>query len=361
MGSKKFDIMSEPGQVNQLLNSASRDMGGRGKKVTFLPRDLLEPLPDNEDVYSVINLEAIAKDISETGVRQPLIVFKNDHGKYFILAGNRRLAACDLAAKMYGSDVSSLPCIIQPAPETHEALLKRMIKDNLQRDKTGYERMREIVVYRQALEAEWARTPDVKHDDMRDVLKTELDASESEITRFLKINKSLIPGLIQKYSKRDANGNELMTTFVAYKLAREEDAVQEYVLNTYDWSETLTGTQLTSTLASYYDTQAVLKIESPEESDNVQSDGPATADMPDTNAAPAAPAKKEYHFTSMRDGTAHLSKACSDLHATISTQSELDPKTEKRYIKRITAEIAKVEALIAEIQLYQSRMGYAEF
>ena len=357
MGRKKFDIMEQPGQVTQILNTASREMGGRGKKVTFLPRNLLEPLPDNEEVYTVTNLEAIAKDISEEGIRQPLIVFKNDHDKYYILAGNQRLAACDLAAKTYGADVSSLPCIIQPAPETREALLKRMIKDNLQRDKTGHERMREIVVYRQALEAEWARTPDVAHDDMREVLKRELGASESEITRFLKINKSLIPGLMQKFSQRDAGGSELMTTSVAYKLSREEEAVQEYVLNTYNWSETFTVAQLTSTLASYYGTQAVSNMEAPGAPDHSQPDESA---VPDIQTVPAAPARKEYHFSSVKDGTAHLSKVCSDLQETISTQIELDPKMEKKYIKRIATEIAKVEALILEMQLYQSRKNLTE-
>ena len=335
MGRKKFDIMEQPGQVAQILNTASREMGGRGRKVTFLPRNLLEPLPDNEAVYSVTNLDAIAKDISEEGIRQPLIVFKNAHDKYYILAGNQRLAACDLASETYGTDVSSLPCIIQPAPETREAMLKRMIKDNLQRDKTGHERMREIVVYRQALEAEWARTPDVAHDDMREVLKRELGASESEITRFLKIHKSLIPGLMQKFSQRDAGGGELMTTSVAYKLSREAEAVQEYVLNTYSWSETLTAAQLTAMLASYCGTQAVSNMAAPGAPEHSLPDESAA---PDIQAAPAAPYRKEYHFSSVQDGTAHLSRVCSDLQEAISPQIELDPKTEKRYIKRIAAE-----------------------
>ena len=57
----------------------------------------------------------------------------------------------------------------------------------------------------------------------------------------------------------------------------------------------------------------------------------------------------------MKDGTAHLSRVCSDLQETISSQIDLDPKMEKKYMKRIAAEIEKVEALILEMQAYQSR------
>ena len=77
MGKKPFDILAQPGQVNQLLNSQSIQTGGNGRKVTYLQDDYLVPLECNDDVYSVANLEALAKDIAQAGIRQPLIVFKN--------------------------------------------------------------------------------------------------------------------------------------------------------------------------------------------------------------------------------------------------------------------------------------------
>ena len=356
MGKKPFDILAQPGQVNQLLNSQSIQTGGNGRKVTYLQDDYLVPLECNDDVYSVANLEALAKDIAQAGIRQPLIVFKNKEEKYSVLAGNRRLAAFRLAVEKYNAERTPLPCIIQQAPDTDESLRKRMIKDNLQREKTPYERMRELVVYREALESEWAKNPEVEHGDMRATLMEELGATQSEITRYFKINKALLPGLMDKFAQPAPGESVLLPTYVAHKLAKEEEAIQQYVLDNFDWTEPLTDARLTSVLASYYGSQAVSAVES--HTEEAASKDSSTSDKEPERPAGPSQARKQYHFETVHDSTAHLTKVCSTLQEAISSQGEIDPKIEKKYLKRITAEIAKVEALIEEMNLYKSRAGY---
>ncbi len=351
MASKKFDIMSAaPGQVNQLLNQASKDLGGRGKKMTFLPREMLMPLPGNTTVYHVSDLDAIAKDMASAGVRQPLIVFKNEHGKYYVLAGNRRLAASELAMKKYGADLGSMPCIIQAAPEEDYSLKKRMIKDNLQRVKSGHERMMEIIVFENALKEERAANPEGDYPPIREALQAELGVTNSEITRYLKIYKNLIPALMSRFdSVCGEDDAPAMATDIAFKLAKEPEEFQLFVAETYDWQEPLTNSKLTSLFGMFYG-------EDGEDTSDEVLQGEAS---PSENGAEMAqekpkPTKVVVDFESVDEGARRLSLACDTLNRTVTVAGgkPLDKKVEKRFLKRIAAEMAKVEALAAELQAF---------
>lgn len=359
MGRKKFDMMEEAGvgPVGQLLNSSSLALSGQGQKITFLPRELLVPLQNNNEVYIqaetsptyIEELEAIAKDIATVGVRQPLIVFKNEDELYSIISGNRRLAASALAQEKYGADCEKLPCIIQPAPHTSAELKKRMIKDNLQRTKSGYERMREIVVYRAATLEEWAASGVKDHPNLRDILRTELAAADAEITRYLKINEALLPELMERFKQTAPDGTPLMATVVAHRIAKEDAQVQRFILDNFSWDAPLTAAQVTNIMTGYY---ARASVEGEKEQAE-EAPAPAAPDQAPQPQQQKPDPITTYQLSSIHDGITRLNQTCTSLSQAVTTTKDIPEKVERRLLKKIAAEMVKLEALAAELRTYQ--------
>ncbi len=373
MAKKKFNIMEEAavGPVGQLLNSASLSASGQGQKITFLPRDLLVPNEKNNEVYIqaendsryLEGLDATARDIATVGIRQPLIVFKNENEQYTVISGNRRLAASAIAAEQYseeckknGVDCERLPCIIQPAPKTAAGLRKRMIKDNLQRTKSGYERMMEIIVYRDATKEEWEAEGILDHPPLREVLRTDLAATDAEITRYLKINDSLLPGLMERFKTAMPDGTPYIKTAVAHRLAKAEPEAQKHVLDSFAWDSPLTDASLTSIMTGFYAQQAAEERGEAVEDEEGMDASPNTPAAAVTQQVPAAqkPAPTTtYQFTSIHDGITRLSQTCSTLSSTVTATKGIPEKVERRLMKKIAAEMLKLEALAAELRNYQ--------
>lgn len=360
MGRKPFNMMQDAavGPVGQLLNPASLALSGQGQKITFLPRELLVPLESNDEVYIrtegssiyMEELEATAKDIATVGVRQPLIVFKNEDERYSIISGNRRLAASALAEQKYGADCSKLPCIIQPAPKTPAELRKRMIKDNLQRTKSGYERMREIVVYRDATQEEWTSEGITEHPPLREVLRTELAAADAEITRYLKINETLLPELMERFKSTTPDGTPYLATAVAHRLAKENQEVQQYVFEHYSWETPLTDAQATNIMAGYYARATVAA----EQQDKQEEEGKEEAPVAPTPHKRKVDPVVTYQLSSIHDGVTRLNHTCSTLSQAVTASKDIPEKVERRLLKKIATEMVKLEALAAELKTYQS-------
>lgn len=373
MAKRKFNIMEEAavGPVGQLLNDASLSASGQGQKITFLPRELLVPNEKNSEVYIqtendskyLEELDATARDIATVGIRQPLIVFKNESEQYTVISGNRRLAASAVAVEKYseecrknGVDCDRLPCIIQPAPKTEAGLRKRMIKDNLQRTKSGYERMMEIIVYRDATKEEWEAEGCLDHPPLREVLRTDLAATDAEITRYLKINDSLLPGLMERFKTTMPDGVPYIKTAVAHRLAKAEPEAQQHVLDSFAWDSPLTDASLTSIMTGFYAQQAAEERgEAAEEAGDADTppDAPAVAAMPPAPATQKPAPVATYQFTSIHDGITRLSQTCSTLSSTVTATKGIPEKVERRLMKKIAAEMLKLEALAAELRNYQ--------
>lgn len=108
-----------------------------------LPIDQIEINPDQpRKVFEEEELAELCSSIREFGVIQPLIVKKDGSGKYFLIAGERRLRA----SKMAG--LSKVPVIVREADEKDVALIA--IIENVQRENLNY--IEEALAYRRLME-----------------------------------------------------------------------------------------------------------------------------------------------------------------------------------------------------------------
>ena len=108
-----------------------------------LPVDQILVNPDQpRKVFEEEELTELSSSIAEFGVIQPLIVKKESDGKYFLIAGERRLRA----SKMAG--LSKVPVIIREADERDVALIA--IIENVQRETLNY--IAEVLAYQRLME-----------------------------------------------------------------------------------------------------------------------------------------------------------------------------------------------------------------
>lgn len=212
----------------EILNETSKEQI-TGERVTKINRAKIVKSSRNEVVYDVKELDALAKDISERGIQQPLLLRQRPDGKYVIISGHRRYAANDIAIESYGYDGEYLPCIVRDNISDNIEEREALILDNLQRDKTDFNRMMEIVEMRQCAEARRERGETIVN--IRQYLMERLGVSNSEISRFERIHSSLIPELMALFRA------ERIATNVAHEIAKLDEPAQKYIFDHWDSSD----------------------------------------------------------------------------------------------------------------------------
>ena len=92
-----------------------------GERVENIPLTALHDFPKHPFRVEINeDLQAMADDIKENGVRQPIIVRKRDDGGYEIIAGHRRRKACELVG------ITEIPTIVKNLTDD-EAIIKVIV------------------------------------------------------------------------------------------------------------------------------------------------------------------------------------------------------------------------------------------
>ena len=113
------------------------------KKVMDIPVDIIEVNPDQpRRIFAEDELLELTESIKEYGVIQPVIVKKNNDGRYTLIAGERRLRASILAG------LNKLPAIVRNSDNKDSAIIA--LVENVQRENLGY--MEEAQAYYKLIE-----------------------------------------------------------------------------------------------------------------------------------------------------------------------------------------------------------------
>ncbi len=191
------------------------DPTGRDEpRLAALPLRLIDPDP-NQPRQDLGELADLALSIREHGVIQPLIVEAGDGGRYRLLAGERRLAAC----RSLGLETA--PCLIRTVAE-HSRLALQLIENLHRKDLHPLEEARAF----QRLRDEFKLT-------QRD-LAQRLGKSVSSINETLRL-LDLSPEVMA-----NVRTSEHATKSVLLEIAKEPDAARQQEL----WTQAQAG-QLT--------------------------------------------------------------------------------------------------------------------
>lgn len=143
------------GLLNSLMNAQSQTAtpAGQQMQVVMIPSRNIIPNPDNDEIYTIGNMESLKDDIQQNGLRQPLEVIpvEDDPDCYMLISGHRRWAACGILSACGDSRFDSLPCLIRESHGELDDRIALITANATARDLTDGERLAQYEALKDAL------------------------------------------------------------------------------------------------------------------------------------------------------------------------------------------------------------------
>ena len=224
--------------LNQILNDASKRAapGGGGQTAPARPAAVIERLsvfdlvPSEDNFYSMNDIEELKSKIELAGkVLQNFIVVPLGGGKYKVISGHRRRAACLSLVEDGKPEFEFVPCTIEADEEDAEVQAIReeimLIAANSQREKTAWDKIEEARRTRALLEK--IKAQEKLPGDMRKLVAQTLNTSPAQIGRFDAITRNLCPAFMDELKADRLN---ISTAYELSGLSAEDQAAafEEY-------------------------------------------------------------------------------------------------------------------------------------
>ena len=195
--------------MNQILNDASKRAapGGGGQTAPASRPAEIERLsvfdlvPSEDNFYSMNDIEELKSKIELAGkVLQNFIVVPMGGGKYKVISGHRRRAACIALVEEGKPEFEFVPCTIEADEQDAEVQAIReeimLIAANSQREKTAWDKIEEARRTRALLER--IKQEEKLPGDMRKLVAQTLNTSPAQIGRFDAITRNLCQAFMEE-------------------------------------------------------------------------------------------------------------------------------------------------------------------
>lgn len=224
--------------LNQILNDASKRAapGGGGQTAPASRPAEIERLsvfdlvPSEDNFYSMNDIEELKSKIELAGkVLQNFIVVPLGGGKYKVISGHRRRAACISLVEEGKPEYEFVPCTVEADEEDAEVQAIReeimLIAANSQREKTAWDKIEEARRTRALLEK--IKRQEKLPGDMRKLVAQTLNTSPAQIGRFDAITRNLCPAFMEELKADRIN---ISTAYELSGLSAEDQtaAFEEY-------------------------------------------------------------------------------------------------------------------------------------
>lgn len=224
--------------MNQILNDASKRAapGGGGqtapasRPATIERLSVFDLVPSEDNFYSMNDIEELKSKIELAGkVLQNFIVVPLGGGKYKVISGHRRRAACISLVEEGKPEYEFVPCTVEADEEDAEVQAIReeimLIAANSQREKTAWDKIEEARRTRALLER--IKQQEKLPGDMRKLVAQTLNTSPAQIGRFDAITRNLCPAFMEELKADRIN---ISTAYELSGLSAEDQtaAFEEY-------------------------------------------------------------------------------------------------------------------------------------
>ena len=143
------------GLLNSLMNAQSQTItpAGQQMQVVMIPSRNIIPNPDNDEIYTIGNMDGLKDDIQQHGLRQPLEVIpvEGEPNRYMLISGHRRWAACGILSACGDSRFDALPCLIRESHGKLDDRIALITANATARDLTDGERLAQYEALKDAL------------------------------------------------------------------------------------------------------------------------------------------------------------------------------------------------------------------
>lgn len=143
------------GLLNSLMNAQSQTAipAGQQMQVVMIPSRNIIQNPDNDEIYTIGNMDGLKDDIRQHGLRQPLEVIpvEGEPDRYMLISGHRRWAACGILLACGDSRFDALPCLIRESHGKLDDRIALITANATARDLTDGERLAQYEALKDAL------------------------------------------------------------------------------------------------------------------------------------------------------------------------------------------------------------------
>lgn len=143
------------GLLNNLMNAQSQTAtpAGQQMQAVMIPSRNIIPNPDNDEIYTIGNMESLKDDIQQHGLRQPLevIPMEDETDCYMLISGHRRWAACGILSACGDTRFDALPCLIRESHGKLDDRIALITANATARDLTDGERLAQYEALKDAL------------------------------------------------------------------------------------------------------------------------------------------------------------------------------------------------------------------
>lgn len=205
------------------LKNVSRVDTGK-EQITYLPISSLDSDPKN--FYELRGIEELADNISVAGLQQPIRVRAGQEpGRYTIVSGHRRMAACRKLAEENPEDWREVPCIIETDNASPALQQLRLIYANANTRQLTSAEMSEQVQQVEKLLYELKNEGYDFPGRMRDHVAEAVGASKTKLARLKVIRDKLISDWACLWKSNDIGESQ------AYELSKLPADIQQCIFS----------------------------------------------------------------------------------------------------------------------------------
>lgn len=190
--SKKFSISQGMlNSVSQNVKKANEIEAKNNFNVQYI--DIKDIERNKKNFYEIVNVDELAEDIKMNGLNHNLVVRKLDNGKYELISGERRYTALTQLVEQGNEIFALVPCKVIEANDIDSEII--LIQANAQtRELTEIEKLEQVKRLTELYKTKKKNGEKVP-GKIREIIANDLKLSPTQVGRYEKINKNLIPEL----------------------------------------------------------------------------------------------------------------------------------------------------------------------
>lgn len=190
--SKKFSLSQGMlNQVSQNVKKANEIEAKNNFNVQYI--DIKDIERNKKNFYEIVNVDELAEDIKMNGLNHNLVVRKLDNGKYELISGERRYTALTQLVEQGNEIFALVPCKVIEANDIDSEII--LIQANAQtRELTEIEKLEQVKRLTELYKTKKKNGEKIP-GKIRDKIADDLKLSPTQVGRYERINKNLIPEL----------------------------------------------------------------------------------------------------------------------------------------------------------------------
>ena len=190
--SKKFSISEGMlNQVSQNVKKANEIEAKNNFNVQYI--DIKDIERNKKNFYEIVNVDELAEDIKINGLNHNLVVRKIDNDKYELISGERRYTALTQLVEQGNEIFALVPCKVIEANDIDSEII--LIQANAQtRELTEIEKLEQVKRLTELYKTKKKNGEKVP-GKIREIIANDLKLSPTQVGRYERINKNLIPEL----------------------------------------------------------------------------------------------------------------------------------------------------------------------